>query len=56
VVIPTNFVGIIILFDEAFKYGNGATFSDHVATEGEPFCVQLYILVSYLTFATNKGW
>jgi hypothetical protein len=28
------------LFDEAFKYGNGAKFRGYVKTNKEPFCVE----------------
>jgi hypothetical protein len=36
--IPTSFIWIIILFDEAFKYGDGAKFRGHASANAEPIC------------------
>jgi hypothetical protein len=38
--IPTSFILIIILFDEAFKYVNGAKFCGYFGTNGEPICLE----------------
>jgi hypothetical protein len=57
--IPTSFVWIIILFNEAFKYGESAKFLDYVGASPEPlfveFCsfVQCHIVVN-LTFARSE--
>jgi hypothetical protein len=37
---PTSFIWIIILFDEAFKYGEGAKFWSYIGTKAEPLCVE----------------
>jgi hypothetical protein len=37
--IPTSFIWIIILFDEAFKYDEGVNFWGYVGTNAEPLCV-----------------
>jgi hypothetical protein len=53
-VIPTIYIWIIILFDEIFKYSDGANLWGYVGTNAEPLCVefcnfvQCYILVNYL--------
>jgi hypothetical protein len=36
--IPTSFIWIIILFNNAFKYGDGATYWYYVRTTAELFC------------------
>jgi hypothetical protein len=36
--IPTIFIWIIILFDEAYKYGDGAKFRGHASANAEPIC------------------
>jgi hypothetical protein len=38
--IPTSFILIIIMFDEASKYGDGAKFWGYVGTEAESVCVE----------------
>jgi hypothetical protein len=38
--IPTSFIWII-MFDEAFKYGDGAKIRDYIGTNAEPFSVEL---------------
>jgi len=54
--IPKSFIWMIILFDEAFKYGDGAKFWGYVGTNTEPLCVQFcnfvqcHIFVNYLTY------
>jgi hypothetical protein len=36
---------MVILFDEAFKYGDDAKFVDYVGTNAKPVCIELYKLV-----------
>jgi hypothetical protein len=49
----------IILFDEAFKYGDGAKYWCYVGTNTEPPCVEVFnfvqccILMNYLTFCLS---
>jgi hypothetical protein len=43
--IPTTFIWITILFDKAFKYGDGANFLGYV-NNAEPLCVEFWILCS----------
>jgi hypothetical protein len=43
--IPNSFIGIIILFDEGFKYGDGAKFRGYVGTNVESLCVEFWISV-----------
>jgi hypothetical protein len=38
--IPTSWIGIIVLFDEASKYRDGAKFLGYVVTNTEPLCVE----------------
>jgi hypothetical protein len=33
--LPTSFIVVIILVDEAFKYGDGPKFWDYVGTNGK---------------------
>jgi hypothetical protein len=57
--IPTRFIWIVILFDEAFNYGNGAKFLDHAGTNAKSLCVefcsflQCHILVIYLNVSVR---
>jgi hypothetical protein len=37
--IPTSFVQMIFVFDEAFKYSDGAQFWGYVGTNAEALCV-----------------
>jgi hypothetical protein len=39
---PTNPVWIIVLLDEALKYGGGVKFRGYVETQAEPFCVEFF--------------
>jgi hypothetical protein len=36
--IPTSFISMIILFDEAFKYGDSGKFWGYVAANTESLC------------------
>jgi hypothetical protein len=38
--IPTSCIEIIILFDEAFKYGDGANLLGYVGINAETLCVE----------------
>jgi hypothetical protein len=38
--VSTSFIGNIISFDEAFKYGGGTNFLGYVGTKAEPLCVK----------------
>jgi hypothetical protein len=48
----TSLIWIIILFDEAFKHGDGAKFWGYVETNAEPlrveFCNFVHTVVKYL--------
>jgi hypothetical protein len=54
-VVPTSFIWMIISFDEAFKYDDGAKFWGYVRTNTEPTYVELcnfvqcHMLVKYVT-------
>jgi hypothetical protein len=37
--IPTSFTSIVVLFDEAFKYGNGVKFLSYARANAAPVCV-----------------
>jgi hypothetical protein len=39
--VPTNFIWIAVLFDEAFKYGGGTKFCGYVETSTEPLSEEL---------------
>jgi hypothetical protein len=41
---------IIILFDEAFKYGDGAKFICYIRTDTEPLCIEFCNVVQYHAF------
>jgi hypothetical protein len=41
---------IIVLFDEAFKYGDGSKFWGYVGTNTEPHYVEFCSFVQYLMF------
>jgi hypothetical protein len=49
-----------LLFEEVFKYDDGAKFCGYVGINAEPFCVefcnfvQCHIFVNYLTSAINE--
>jgi hypothetical protein len=53
--VATSFIWIIILFDKALKYGDGAKFWGYVSKNAEPLCVEFcnfmhcHIFVKYLT-------
>jgi hypothetical protein len=58
---PKSFTWIIILFDEVFKYGDGAKFWGYVGTNGEALYVEFCnVLVNYLAFCMcapiNNFW
>jgi hypothetical protein len=44
--IPTSLIWIIILFQEAFKYGDGVKFLGYVGTNAEPLCVEFCNVIS----------
>jgi hypothetical protein len=48
--IPTNFICVLVLFDEGFKYDNDEKFWGYVGTGVEPLCVQFCNLVQCLIF------
>jgi hypothetical protein len=48
--IPISFIGIIVLFDAVFKYGDGAKFLGYVVINAEPLCVEFCNLVQSLIF------
>jgi hypothetical protein len=54
-------VWIIILFDNVYKYGNGAEFWGYVGTNAEPLSVKLcnfvqcHIFLNYLTSYIKQG-
>jgi hypothetical protein len=37
---PTSFISVVILFDEAFNYGDGDKFWGYGGTNAEPLCVE----------------
>jgi hypothetical protein len=41
---------MIILFDEAFEYGDSAKFWCYIATNSESFCVEFYNFVQWHSF------
>lgn len=51
------------MFDNFFKYGDGAKFLDNVVTNAEPLCIEfcssvqcrILLLVKYLTFYLSFG-
>jgi hypothetical protein len=48
-----------LIFNEVFKYGDGAKFRDYGETYAEPLCVEFYnfmqcrILIKYLSFSLS---
>jgi hypothetical protein len=54
--IPTTFIGIIILFDQASEYGDSANCWGYAGTNSKALCVEFYnfvkfrMLVNYLIF------
>jgi hypothetical protein len=38
---PASFILIIILFDEAFKNGDGANLGGYFGTNAEPLCAEV---------------
>jgi hypothetical protein len=56
--IPTSLISIIILFDEAFNYGNGAKVWGYVGENSEPFCVEfcnVHIWIKHFSFCPSVG-
>jgi hypothetical protein len=47
---PTSFIWIIILFDEAFKYSNSEKYQGYVGTYTELLCVELCNFEQYHIF------
>jgi hypothetical protein len=50
--VPTNFIWIITVFGEAFKYGNCAKFLGYVRENAESFCVE-FCTMSYISKLIN---
>jgi hypothetical protein len=46
----TSFIWMTALFDEAFKYGDGAKLWGYIGTNVESLCVELSNFVQFLTF------
>jgi hypothetical protein len=51
--IATSFILVIILFHEAFNYGDGAKFWGYVGTIPEPLSVEFYNTVKCHIFVNN---
>jgi hypothetical protein len=49
--ISTSFIWIVIIFDEAFKYGVGAKFGSYVGTNADPVCVEFCNLVQVVSYS-----
>jgi hypothetical protein len=47
--ISTSSILIYFLFNEAFKFGDGAKFWDYVGTNAKPLCVKFCNFVQYDT-------
>jgi hypothetical protein len=43
---PSTLIGIVILFDEAFKYEDGAKCAVYVGTNGEKLCAEFCSVIS----------
>jgi hypothetical protein len=53
--IPTSFIWIIILFDEAFRHGDVESFWGYVGTNAETFCVEFCNFVQWRTLVYHVG-